>query len=89
MPIQTFTERSQKEDTDINDGQISDMEDNDISDDGVNFVTVTPVKRKVNCKECKNETQCVDCFVRQEHPHFSPCQVTILSTPDRVQQVAI
>ena len=33
MPIQTFTERSKKEDTDINDGQISDMEDNDISDE--------------------------------------------------------
>ena len=65
-------ERSKKEDTDINDGQISDMEDNDISDDGVNFVTSTPVKRKVNCKECKNETQCVDCFVRQENPQFSP-----------------
>ena len=41
MPIQTFTERSKKEDTDINDGQISDMEDNHISEDGVNFVTST------------------------------------------------
>ena len=51
-----------------NDVQISDMEDGDNSDDLVNFVTSTPVKRKIQCEECKNETQCVDCFVRQENP---------------------
>ena len=44
--------------------KISDNEDNNISDDGVYFVTSSPVKRMVNCEECKTETQCVDCFVR-------------------------
>ena len=53
----------------------SDMEDKDVSDDSVNFVTSTPVKRKFNCEECANQSQCVDCFVRQENPsniQFSP-----------------
>ena len=34
----------------------SNMEDKDISDDSVNFVTSTQVKRKVNCEECENQS---------------------------------
>ena len=56
----------------------SNVEDKDISEDTCNFVTSTQVKRKFNCEECKNQTQCVDCFVRQENPDtpnpFNPRQ---------------
>ena len=56
--------------TKLNDVEISDMEDNDSPDKIVNFVTSTP--RKIDCEECKNQSQCVDCFVRQENPeHFA------------------
>jgi hypothetical protein len=48
-----------------NDATKSDMEDKDTSDDSLNFVTSTPVKRKLNCEECANQSQCV--FVRQEN----------------------
>ena len=58
--------------------QVSDMEDingaedrDDVEDsDGfedINFVTSTPIKRKFECEECKNISQCVECFVNQHH----------------------
>ena len=31
------------------------------------FKTSTPRKRKFACDECHNKSQCVDCFVTQEH----------------------
>ena len=31
------------------------------------FITSTPRKRKFSCDECNNKSQCVDCFVTQEH----------------------
>ena len=68
----------------LNDAEISNMEENDSPDKSV-FVTSTP--RKIACEECRNQSQCVDCFVRQENPsfeQFSDWQATILSTPDRV-----
>ena len=52
----------------LKDAEISDMEDNDSPDISVNFVTSTP--RKIACEECRNQSQCVDCFVRQENPSF-------------------
>ena len=48
--------------TNIKDAEISDMEDND----SVNFMTSTP--RKIDCEECKDQSQCVDCYVSQENP---------------------
>jgi hypothetical protein len=73
----------------LKDTEISDMEDNDSPDISVNFVTSTP--RKIACEECRTQSQCVDCFVRQENPsveQLAEWRETILSTPDRVQQVA-
>ena len=37
----------------------------DISNDNTSFATSTPSKRKFECRECKNVSQCVNCFVDQ------------------------
>ena len=65
------------------------MEDNDSPVDRVKFKTSTP--RKIDCEECRNQSQCVDCFVRQENPsiiEFSHCLATLLSTPVPRQDAA-
>ena len=36
-----------------------------MADDGL-FMTSTPQKIKYDCEECQNQTQCTDCFVRQD-----------------------
>ena len=87
----SFWHAKEKEQSDnlanLNDAEKSYMEDNNSTDKSVNFVTSTP--KKIECEECRNQSQCDDCFVRQENPeHFPNWQGTLFSTPDRVQQVA-
>ena len=38
-----------------------------ISDVSENFMTSTPQKKKIDCDECKQKSQCVDCYVREEY----------------------
>ena len=53
--------------TNLDDVEESDIEKNDItSDEKKSFTTSTPRKRKFECEECDNESQCTDCFVRQD-----------------------
>ena len=41
-------------------------------------ITSTPIKIKFKCEECKDKSQCTDCFVRQDWA----------IAHDRVQKVA-
>ena len=41
------------------------MEDSEYIVEKGSFATSTPQKRKFDCKECLNDTQCTDCFVRE------------------------
>ena len=54
----------------------SEMEETDYTNEKESFLTSTPQKRKFECKECLNQSQCTDCFVRQvmeksHRVHFS------------------
>ena len=65
-----------------------------ISDVSENFMTSTPQKKKIDCDECKQKSQCVDCYVREEYESkderlFFMTGLSTDSTPDRVQQVAV
>ena len=54
---------SQENDTLENDFMESNATGNDR-----NFMTSTPTKKKYDCNDCRNKSQCVDCFVQQENP---------------------
>jgi len=64
-------ERNERNDT--GDTQIDDLADEDsisldeenTSDENAQFLTSTPKKRKIECEECINQSQCTDCIVRQ------------------------
>ena len=54
----------------------SEMEENEYILEKGSFTTSTPIKRKFECKECIEGTQCTDCFVREtlassDSIHFS------------------
>ena len=51
--------------TEMDDSQISENDDNEKLSNEVNFITSTPLKRKFDCEECHDQSQCTDCFVRQ------------------------
>ena len=52
------------------------MENDNTADENISFTTSTPKKGQFECEECKNESQCTDCFVKQvmikkHRVHFS------------------
>ena len=50
----------------VNNVEESDMENNYTSNEEVeSFAASTPRKRKFDYAECNNQSQCIDCFVRQ------------------------
>ena len=65
-----------------------------IADVGDNFMTSTPQKKKFDCDECQQKSQCVECYVREDNESkdersFSMTGLLMDSTHDRVQQVAV
>ena len=42
------------------------MDDNDATTEYTSIVTSTPQKTEFNYEDCINQSQCTDCFVRQE-----------------------
>ena len=38
-----------------------------MSDVSENFMTSTPQRKKIDYDECKQKSQCVDCYVREEY----------------------
>ena len=78
--------------------EMSENEENNfssvIADVSENFMTSTPQRKKTNCDECKQKSQCLDCFVREECESkderlFFMTGRSADSTPDRVQQVDV
>ena len=59
-------ENNGDKETDTAQEYISDNdEDNETVSMNESFVTSTPQKIKYKCKECENQHQCTDCYVRQ------------------------
>ena len=59
-------ENNGDKETDTAQEYISDNdEDNETVSMNESFVTSTPQKIKYKCKECENQQQCTDCYVRQ------------------------
>ena len=49
------------------------IDENDTTSADNSFATSTPQKTRFDCEDCKNKSQCIDCYVRQDnrHVHFS------------------
>lgn len=66
----SIIEYNEEEEKEVNDTEISSMNESSL------FKTSTPKKKKIQCSECLNKSQCTDCFVRQtlkigHRVHFS------------------
>ena len=63
------------EETKLNDTEIDDLDYSSMNESSL-FKTSTPKKKRIQCSECINQSQCTDCFVRQtlkigHRVHFS------------------
>ena len=75
-----FSQAEEEKESKINDTKIDNLENgsmnenNDTKESSV-FKTSTPKKKRIECSECFNRSQCTDCFVRQtlkrHRVHFS------------------
>ena len=77
-PYRHFEEKNNSKDiNNVDNIEESDSEDIDTTDEEKkSFTTSTPRKRKFECDDCNNKSQCVDCYVRQDNAprqrvHFS------------------
>ena len=73
LPVKTYFKRVAVNDTETEDVEEVYMDENDTTSGDNSFVTSTPQKTKFDCEDCKNKSQCTDCYVRQDnrHVHFS------------------
>ena len=53
-------------DTEMEDVEDDSMAGNDTTNEYTSFLTSTPQKTQFNCEDCRNQSQCTDCYVRQE-----------------------
>ena len=52
-------------DTEMEDAEVDSIDENDTTDEYNSFVTSTPQTNQFDCEDCRNQSQCTDCYVRQ------------------------
>ena len=66
-PFRHTTDKSvASKDTEMEDVEDDSMAGNDTTNEYTSFLTSTPQKTQFNCEDCRNQSQCTDCYVRQE-----------------------